>query len=136
MFLLDTNIISELRKGSRCNAGVSAWFGAASDTELFTSVVVIGELRRGVERARGRDPRHAAALERWLQEVAEYYGDRVLPIDARVGDAWGRLSARRSLPVVDGLLAATARVHDMTLVTRNTVDVEGIDVSLLNPFRT
>ena len=134
MFLLDTNVISEVRKGGRCNGRVAAWFAGVRDADLFISVIVTGEIRKGVERLRRRDPRQAEILERWLEEIVQSYADRVLPIDARVADAWGRLGAVRPVPVIDGLLAATARVHEMTLVTRNASDVDGLGVAVLNPF--
>ena len=134
MFLLDTNVISEVRKADRCNAGVTRWFAGVRDGDLFTSVVVTGEIRQGIERLRRRDSRQAENLERWLEEVVTSYADRILPIDGRVADAWGRLGAVRPVPVIDGLLAATARVHDMTLVTRNAPDVKGLGVPVLNPF--
>ena len=134
MFLLDTNVISEVRKADRCNAGVTRWFAGVRDGDLFTSVVVTGEIRQGIERLRRRDSRQAGNLERWLEEVVMSYADRILPIDGRVADAWGRLGAVRPVPVIDGLLAATARVHDMTLVTRNAPDVKGLGVPALNPF--
>lgn len=134
MFLLDTNVISEVRRGGRCNAHVAAWFASVRDADLFISVVVTGEIRKGVERLRRRDLRQAEALERWLEEIMLSYADRVLPIDARVADAWGRLGAARPVPVIDGLLAATARVHDMTLVTRNASDVDDLGAAVLNPF--
>ena len=134
MFLLDTNVIAEVRKGGRCNGRVAAWFAGVRDADLFISVIVTGEIRKGVERLRRRDPRQAETLERWLEEIVQSYADRVLPIDARVADAWGRLGAVRPVPVIDGLLAATARVHEMTLVTRNASDVDGLGVAVLNPF--
>ena len=111
MFLLDTNVISEVRKGGRCNGRVAAWFAGVRDADLFISVIVTGEIRKGVERLRRRDPRQAETLERWLEEIVQSYADRVPPIDARVADAWGRLGAVRPVPVIDGLLAATARVQ-------------------------
>ena len=134
MFLLDTNVISEVRKADRCNAGVASWFASVKDADLFISVVVTGEIRQGIERLRRRDSRQAEILERWLEDIVTAYADRVLPIDGRVADVWGRLGAVRPIPVIDGLLAATARVHDMTLVTRNAPDVEGLGVPVLNPF--
>lgn len=134
MFLLDTKVISEVRKADRCNAGVTRWFAGVSDGDLFISVVVTGEIRQGIERLRRRDSRQAENLERWLEDVLTSYADRILPIDGRVADAWGRLGAVRPVPVIDGLLAATARVHDMTLVTRNAPDVKGLGVPVLDPF--
>jgi len=134
MFLLDTNVISELRKGDKCDARVAAWYAGIPEVDLFISVIVAGEIRRGVERLRRRDPLQAESLDRWLREIEQSYDDRVLPIDARVADVWGRISAIRSVPVADALLAATVRVHDMILVTRNSSDVEGLGAAVLNPF--
>jgi hypothetical protein len=134
MYLLDTNIISEVRKGERCDARVAAWYAATRSDDLFISVLVAGEIRNGVERLRPRDPRQAEALERWLAELVHSFAERVLPIDSRVADIWGRINTARRVPVIDGLLAATARAHDMTLVTRNTSDVNGLGARVLNPF--
>ena len=134
MYLLDTNVISEVRKGVRGDARVTAWYAAARNDDLFISVLVVGEIRKGVERVRPRDPRQADALERWLEELMHSFADRILPIDSRIADVWGRTNAVRQIPVVDGLLAATARAHDMTLVTRNTSDVDGLGARVLNPF--
>jgi predicted nucleic acid-binding protein len=133
-FLIDTNILSELRKGTRANANVRRWFDGLDDHALYLSVLVSGEIRRGIESMRKRDSRAAAALEAWLDNVIRAYSDRVLPVDAAVADEWGRLDARGTLPVIDGLLAATARVHDLTLVTRNVRDVARTGVDLLDPF--
>ena len=133
-FLLDTNVVSELRKGRRTHAGVSRWMAAVPDDEIYLSVVVVGELRQGVERLRGRDPRSAGRLDRWLSGLIEAAADRILPVDMKVAELWGRLNVPDPLPVVDGFLAATAMVHDLTLVTRNTRDVRRTGVRLVNPF--
>jgi predicted nucleic acid-binding protein len=133
-FLLDTNVVSELRKRQRCDPGVVAWFAGVAEEEVNLSVLVIGELRQGVERLRARDPQAAGALERWLAGLVRAHADRILQIDLSVADEWGRLAARRTLPVVDGLLAATARVHRLTLVTRNVKHVAPTGVPCLNPF--
>jgi toxin FitB len=101
--------------------------------QLF-SVLVIGELRRGVEAVRRRDPRQAVALERWLGRLLREHAERILLIDRRVAEEWGRLTAVRSASLVDTLLAATARVHGLTLVTRNVADVARTGVSHFNPF--
>ena len=135
-WLIDTNIISEVRKGPRCHPTVAAWWAGVEDRDLFLSALTLGEIRKGIEGIRPRDPAKAAALESWLTEVAEAFGPRVLGIDTAVAEAWGRISALRSVPVVDALLAATARVHDLVLVTRNTTDVEGLGVRVLNPFES
>ena len=134
MFLLDTNVVSEIRKGDHCQTRVAAWFDGVGDADLYISVLTAGEIRKGIESVRPRDPRQAARLERWLAELERFYVERILPVDARVADAWGRICAHRSVPTVDSLLAATAMVHDMTLVTRNTSDVDGLGASVLNPF--
>ena len=134
-YLIDTNIISEVRKGSRCDANVAAWYAAIDDSELYLSTLVIGEIRKGIERARPRDAEKAEALERWLGEVTVAFDGRILLIDNAVSEEWGRMSALRSVPVIDGLLAATAKANRMTLVTRNDADVDGLGAKLLNPFK-
>jgi toxin FitB len=133
-FLIDTNVLSELRKGARADVNVRRWFEGIDEDSIFLSVLVTGEIRRGIEAIRKRDPRAAATLERWLDNVMEAHSERVLPVDAATADEWGRLDARGSLPVVDGLLAATARVRDLTLVTRNVKDVVRTGVDVLDPF--
>lgn len=133
-FLLDTNIVSELRRGARANAGVLEWFDERSPDELCLSVVTIGEIRQGIEQLRGRSGPQAMALDRWLTGLVQFYEDRVLYVDGDVAEEWGRLRASRKPPVVDALLAATARVHNLTLVTRNVRDFAGLKVRVLNPF--
>lgn len=133
-FLVDTNVLSELRKGRRANRGVRAWFAAVDDADLFTSVLVIGELRRGIASIRRRDAAGAAALEQWLSRLTESFADRILPIDVAVADRWGALNVPAPLPTVDGLLAATALVHGLTVVTRNTRDVRRTGIALIDPF--
>ena len=133
-YLLDTNVASELRKGSRANAGVLGWFESVEDSDLFLSVLVAGEIRKGVEQTRFTDPAKAQALDLWLAGLERQYADRMLPVTPAVADRWGRLSAIRPISTVDCLLAATALVHDITLVTRNVADVAGTGVKLLNPF--
>ena len=134
-YLIDTNIISEVRKGEHCDKRVSAWYASIRDEELFLSALVLGELRKGVELARRRDAGKAAALERWLREVENAFEGRVLGIDNAVSDQWGRMSAIRPVPVIDGLLAATASVNGLTLATRNDRDVAGLGATVLNPFK-
>jgi hypothetical protein len=132
-WLVDTNVLSELRKGERADGGTRAWFADANDDELFTSVLVLGEIRRGIESIRRRDGPSALAIEQWLVRLATGFGERVLPVDARVADRWGALNVPDPLPTVDGLLAATALVHDLVLVTRNTRDVERTGARVLDP---
>ena len=134
-YLIDTNIISEVRKGDRCDRHVSAWYASISDEDLFLSTLVLGEIRKGVELARPRDVGKAVALERWLRVVETAFEGRVLAIDNSVSDQWGRMSAIRPIPVIDGLLAATALVNGLTLVTRNDHDVAGLGATVLNPFK-
>ncbi len=133
-YLLDTNVISELRKGQRCNADVAAWFASVSDPTLYLSVLVIGEIRRGIERIRLRDVRAATALETWLTQVVTQHRDRIFPVTQEMAEEWGRMNAIRSLPTIDSLLAATAKVHRLTLVTRNVTDIVGTGVAYINPF--
>jgi predicted nucleic acid-binding protein len=131
---LDTNILSELRKGARANAGLRAWFEALNPEDIHLSVLVVGELRRGVELVRRRDTRQAAAHERWLTNVTLDHAERILSVDGPVAELWGRLVARRPGSVIDTLMAATALVHGLVLVTRNVKDVAWTGVSYLNPF--
>jgi predicted nucleic acid-binding protein len=132
--LLDTNIISEVRKGARCDPNVAAWYASIDDADIFLSVLALGEIRKGVERARSSDSAQARALEKWLDTVVRSFGDRILPVDQAVADEWGRMSARRPVSTVDALLAATAKVHGMTLATRNVSDVAGLGAEFINPF--
>lgn len=132
-FLLDTNVISEGRK-PRANPNVAAWFDRTPSADLFLSVLVLGEIRQGVERVRRRDPAAANSLTERLDHIQAVYGDRILPITHDIADRWGRLNVPDPLPAVDGLLAATALVHRMTLVTRNVTQIERTGVQLLNPF--
>ncbi len=117
-YLIDTNIISEIRKGERCDPNVSAWYASIADGDLFLSTLVLGDIRKGVEFARARDPAKAAALERWLRQVETAFDGRVLGIDNAVSDRWGRMCAIRPIPAIDGLLAATAITNGLTLVRR------------------
>jgi predicted nucleic acid-binding protein len=133
-YLIDTNVISELRKGSRCNANVSAWIASVSAADVFLSVLTIGEIRRGIESIRRRDTSSAHALENWLAKLMANHSPRVLPVTAAVAEEWGRLNVPNPLPVIDSLLAATAKVHRLTLVTRNVSDVEATGVPVVNPF--
>ena len=134
-YLLDTNILSELYKGPKCDIAVAAWAHSAGDDNLFISVLVLGEIRKGIEKLRGRDRARAAELEEWLGSLPTQFADRILGVDQAVADVWGHLGVRRSLAFVDSLIAATALTHGLTLVTRNEADVRGLSVAVLNPFR-
>lgn len=133
-YLVDTNVISELRKGRRAHPSVSSWFAGLAEEEVYLSVLTLGEIRRGIESIRRRDSAAAAALESWLGRISDAHRDRVLPLDRAIAEEWGRMNAPDPLPVVDGLLAATAKVTGLTLATRNTDDVARSGVKLLNPF--
>lgn len=133
-YLLDTNIISEVRKGAKCDPNVVAWYDSIDDGDIFLSVLVLGEIRKGVERARPSDPAQARALEKWLTTVAASFAERILPVDQAVADEWGRMGAKRPVSTVDALLAATAKVHAMTLATRNVFDVADLGADFVNPF--
>jgi len=133
-YLVDTNILSQLRKRQRCNPGVAAWFDRVSASELYLSVLTLGEIWRGIELLRPRDPVSARHLEKWLRGLEQGYEDRIVPVTAAIAIRWGRLSPGQPLPVIDGLLAATALERDMTLVTRNMADIARSGVNCLNPF--
>ena len=135
-FLLDTNILAELRKGDRANTRVAAWFASLDPEAIVLSVLTIGEIRRGIESLRRRDRRAAASLQRWLGRLVRDHGDRILSVDLAAAEEWGRLNVPDPLPVVDGLLAATAKVHRLTLATRNVKDVARTGVPLVNPFES
>ncbi|WP_059010794.1 type II toxin-antitoxin system VapC family toxin [Streptomyces specialis] len=134
MYLLDTNVVSELRR-HRPDPRVAAWIRGVPDRSVHLSTLIVGEIRKGVENIRHRDAARAAALDLWLDDLRHRYADRVLPVTADIAEAWGRLSAARRVPAIDGLLAATALVHDLTLVTRNVKDVAHTGCRVRNPFR-
>ena len=133
-YLLDTNVISETRK-SRADSGVMAFLSAADAGGLFLSVLTLGELRKGVAAKRRTDPVAADQLGAWVDGIETTFADRVLPVDAATARRWGELSAGRSIPVIDTLIAATAISHGLTLVTRNTRDVESTGVPLVDPWQ-
>ena len=133
-YLLDTNVLSETRKRQPA-ARVADWIAATPYDRLHVSVLTLGEIEQGIARVRGRGYRdQALALERWLREVQAGFEDRVLPVTLPVAAAWGRQQYARPLPVIDALIAATARVHSLTVVTRNVKDFELAGVQVLSPF--
>ncbi|MCZ7558650.1 MAG: type II toxin-antitoxin system VapC family toxin [Burkholderiaceae bacterium] len=137
MYLIDTNVISEARKKSRANAGVIEFFDriARAGDPVYLSVITIGELRRGVELIRLRgDTEQAGLLADWLSAVLGQYADKVLAFDADAAQVWGRLRAPNPEHALDKQIAATALVHDLTVVTRNAVDFAGTGVKVMNPF--
>ena len=135
MYLLDTNIISELRKGGRANPGVTAFFDTLVAEDIYLSVQTIGDIRRGLENIRNRgDREQAARLEAWLDMVVADYADRILGFDLDCAQLWGRLMSPSPRHPIDKQIAAIALIHDMTVVTRNVADFAGTGVRLLNPF--
>ena len=134
-FLLDTNILSELRKGPRCDAAVAAWAAHERHEAHYISVLSLGEIRKGIEMLRKKVPRDAEALEIWLSNLTRRYEGSVIGITPEIAEAWGRLCAKRPLPVADSLIAATALEFGLTVATRNTGDFKGTGVSVVNPFR-
>jgi toxin FitB len=132
-FLLDTNVVSEARKQSP-DSKVRVWLASVPEPELYLSVLVVGEIRQGIERLRRRDPVRAAPYETWLSALLHGFSDRLVPVTAEICEEWGRLNVPDPLPVVDGLMAATAKVMDWTFVTRDAGHLAGTGVRLLNPF--
>lgn len=135
-YLLDTNIVSELRKGDRANPNVLAWYQARDKRELYLSVVTLAELRRGIALLRKRDPVQADALDRWCHALQRGFSraGHLLNLRAAEAAAWGELMAIRPLPILDAFLAATAKTHNLALVTRNEADFAGLPVTVENPF--
>ncbi len=134
MFLIDTNVISEIRKGQRANIAVRAWFKKHEQSAQFLSVLTIGEIRRGVEQIRSKDPIKASVFENYLSEILVIFDGRILSIGMEEAEIWGRLNAIETLPEVDGLMAATAIVHDLVVVTRNTKDFHRSGAKVINPW--
>ena len=133
-YLLDTNIISEIRKGPRCHPNVAAWYSNLEEESLYLSVLVLGEIQKGIEGLRGRDAGKANVLYLWLEQLQISFQSQILPVDIAISQEWGRLSSLHTVPVIDGLLAATAR--GLVLVTRNTRDFADLGIQLINPFET
>jgi predicted nucleic acid-binding protein len=137
MFLLDTVVLSELRKAPRQrNRNLVHWIGVVPSQDLFISVLTIGEIERGIERQRQLDPPFAESIAAWLDTILRTYEDRILAVDVAVARRWGRLSHRIGNKGLDLAIAATALEHGLTVVTRNVPDFEPTGVSVLNPFNS
>ena len=134
-FLLDTNILSELRKGGCCDPNVLKWAAKESTQAHYISVLSLGEIRKGIELLRKKSPEKCAPLENWLQKLLSNYANCTIAITAEISERWGELSSMRSLPVIDSLIAATALEFGLTLVTRNAKDFDGLGISIVNPFQ-
>jgi predicted nucleic acid-binding protein len=133
--LLDTNVLSELRRGRNADANVIAWFAALPAEQGFTSVVVLGEIRRGIELIARRDKRQADGIERWYAVIRQRLANRVMAVDETVMTVWSKITVPDMLPAYDGLIAATALVHGMTVATRNAVDYRRVGVHVIDPWR-
>ncbi len=131
MYLVDTNVVSEARRGSR---QAVAWLRSVRPESVYLSALTLGEIMRGVTLRRKSDPQTASRLTEWLEQLRQDHSDRILPVTDRVALEWGRVAALRPRGDIDGLIAATAIVHDLILVTRNVKDFEDIAVSLINPW--
>jgi predicted nucleic acid-binding protein len=133
-FLVDTSVISEIRKRDRAHPNVVRWVARTAVEEIGTSVLVLAEIRRGIELKRRSDPQQAKSLDRWFSQMRMRLGERVLPVDEPIAEAWALLGIPNPSPLIDGLLAATAKVHGLTLVTRNVADMAMAGVLVLDPF--
>jgi len=131
MYLVDTNVISEIRRGS---SQATTWLRSIDPSTIYLSVITLGEIMRGITLKRKSDPRTAAHLEEWLRKLRHDHGSRILPITDQIAVEWGRIAAQRPRGDADGLIAATAIVHDLIVVTRNVDDFDDTGVSVINPW--
>lgn len=135
MYLVDTNVISEARKGAKANSGVRKFFQETDASDLYISAQTIGEIRRGVENIRQRgDNSQAKKLEKWLDLVVSDYADKILSFDEECSQVWGRLMSPHPQHPIDKQIAAIALIHDLIVVTRNVDDFRGTGVGINNPF--
>jgi predicted nucleic acid-binding protein len=134
VFLLDTNVVSELRK-RKCDPAVAKWFDKVPDSELYLSAITITEIEIGIERQRIADPVFAEQLVKWLDQIFRAFGERILPVTVNVARRWGRLAAQIGNKELDLAIAATALEHGLTVVTGNTKHFQRTGVKLLDPFR-
>lgn len=132
-YLVDTNVLSEIRRRTPDRA-VSRWFSALPTSLVHLSVLTLGEIGRGIAQIRARDPRQADSYQGWLDQVRSTYRERIVIVDERICDAWADLSARATLPVVDGLLMATAVCHGLTFVTQDVRHPLALGIPVLNPW--
>lgn len=133
MYLVDTNIVSEARRGT---PQAVSWLRSIDPLSIHLSALTLGEIMRGIALKQRSDPKTAAHLTEWLRKLRHDHGDRILPITDQIAVEWGRIAAIRPSGDIDGLIAATAIVHDLILVTRNVKDFEDTDASVINPWET
>ncbi|MEV0649258.1 type II toxin-antitoxin system VapC family toxin [Phytomonospora sp. NPDC050363] len=132
-YLLDTNVLSELQR-PKPDDELIKWFDEVEERWMCTSVIVIGEIKRGIESLRRRDPAQAARRDPWYDDLVAWGSERLLPVTLPIMVDWARMSVPDPLPALDGLIAATARVHDLAVVTRNVADFKRAGVAIVNPF--
>ena len=135
-FLLDTNVLSEIGKGAKCDATVRKWWDSTLISDFYLSVIVAGEIYRAIDKLMKTNPALARTFQSWLKSLIHEFEGRTLDVDLKTAEVWGRLTSKRTLPLADGLLAATALAHDLTLVTRNIKDIQDTGVRYFNPFET
>jgi toxin FitB len=135
-YLLDTNVVSEIRKGAQGHAQVMSWWKSTKAPQVYLSVLSLGEIREGILKIKHKDGNRARRLEIWLAGLRHFFSNRLVPVDESVAMMWADVRRHRSLPLIDSLMAASAISRDMTFVTRNTRDVEHCGVRCLNPFET
>jgi predicted nucleic acid-binding protein len=133
-FLLDTNIVSELRKQSRCSPAVRQWFVATPAEDIYLSVIVLGEVRRGIDQVRGRDPASARVLDSWYAGLKLAHAERILPVTLKICEIWGSRPFLWPLETADALIAATAHHYGLTVASRNERDFQRSGVDYINPF--
>jgi hypothetical protein len=133
-YLIDTNVISETRR-KQPDVNVMRWISNSPRSSLYLSVLTLGEIAKGASLLAQRDQMAGLALQSWLDEIRSQFQSHIVPIDAPIAEYWGQLVARRSLPVIDGLIASTAFVRGFVLVTRNTKDFEGLGIQVINPWQ-
>ena len=133
-FLLDTNVLSEIRKGVRGFSKVTAWYSNVPVSDVFISVITIGEMLYGAHLVRKRDPVKAMQIDAWCAETKKEFETHIIGVDLKIMEQWAKIAAVRTIPAFDAVLAATAKVHNLIVATRNTADFDGTGVLLFNPF--
>ena len=134
-YLLDTNILSELRKGKQCDPNVLKWAKATISDRHYISVLSLGEIRKGIELLKRKSPEQCFAFENWLMTLRTEYEDDILTVTDKISDQWGHMMAKQTKSVIDGLLAATALTHKLTMATRNVNDFKNTGIEVINPFQ-